>query len=237
MRISRPISTPPSTLRLLSLFLVSTQLLRSVRADDDGDDDQPVLKDNSSNCTCYALESGTSDDMTDSQPYYFAYHRFWDFRALATQAGQYSEIPDPVTDDEDQGFETVSSVDAGYLNGTTWNKDWGIQNWGKEATDDFPVRMQNSPSNVYISQTNASDTGNDDIEFPTYLTLRTVRLDDFQSAAEVENEQKNLMHASMRMRARVVGDEGAVAGFFTFFDDDNESDIEILTDDPDAVIR
>ncbi|GME23018.1 Concanavalin A-like lectin/glucanase [Neofusicoccum parvum] len=237
MRISRPISTPPSTLRLLSLFLVSTQLLRGVRADDDGDDDQPVLKDNSSNCTCYALESGTSDDMTDSQPYYFAYHRFWDFRALATQAGQYSEVPDPVTDDEDQGFETVSSVDASYLNGTTWNKDWGIQNWGKEATDDFPVRMQNSPSNVYISQTNASDTGNDDIEFPTYLTLRTVRLDDFQSAAEVENEQKNLMHASMRMRARVVGDEGAVAGFFTFFDDDNESDIEILTDDPDAVIR
>lgn len=87
------------------------------------------------------------------------------------------------------------------------------------------------------AQTNASDTGNDNIDFPTYLTLRTVRLDDFQSAAEVENEQKNLKHASMRMRARVVGDEGAVAGFFTFFDDDNESDIEILTDDPDAVIR
>lgn len=232
----RTISTSPSTLHVLSLLLFSTRLIHSVRADDDDDnDDQPLLKDNSPNCTCYALESGTGGD--NSQPYYFTYHRFWDFRALATQADQYTETPDPVTDDEDQGYEMVSSQDAGYLNGSVWNKDWGIQNWGKEATEDFPVRMQNSPRNVYISQTNASDTGNDNIDFPTYLTLRTVRLDDFQSAAEVENEQKNLKHASMRMRARVVGDEGAVAGFFTFFDDDNESDIEILTDDPDAVIR
>ncbi|KAH7054470.1 concanavalin A-like lectin/glucanase domain-containing protein [Macrophomina phaseolina] len=233
----RPFSTTPpalSTWHILSLLLLAARLVQHVRADDD-DDDQPLLKDNSANCTCYALESGTGGD--SSQPYYFAYHRFWDFRALATQADQYTEVPDPVTNEEDQGFETVSATDAGYLNGTDWNKDWGIQNWGKEATDEFPVRMQNSPRNVYISQTNSSDTGNDDIDFPTYLTLRTVRLEDFQSAAEIENEQKNLMHASMRMRARVVGDEGAVAGFFTFYDDNNESDIEILTDDPDAVIH
>jgi hypothetical protein len=34
------------------------------------------------------------------------------------------------------------------------------------------------------------------------------------------------------MYGRVVGDPGAVAGFFTFYDDSNESDIEILTRDP-----
>ncbi|KAL1633585.1 hypothetical protein SLS58_011006 [Diplodia intermedia] len=245
MRISRPVPTPRSSpLPLLSLLLLSTHLLRAVRADDGDNDDQPVLKDNSANCTCYTLDSGTSDDMSESEPHYFTYHRFWDFRSLATSAGQYSakgsdggDAPDPVTDDEDEGLETVAAEDAAYLNGSAWNRDWGIQSWGKPATADFPVRMQNSARNVYISQTNASDTGNPDIEFPTYLSLRTVRLDDFQSAAEVENMQKNVMHASLRMRARVVGDAGAVAGFFTFFDDDNESDVEILTDDPDAVIR
>ncbi|OJD38582.1 glycoside hydrolase family 16 protein [Diplodia corticola] len=249
MWISRRIIPTPH-LHLVSLLLLSTRLLHAVRADDDdtdGDDDEAVvLKDNSPNCTCYTLDSGTSDDMSpdNSEPYYFTYHRFWDFRSLATSAGQFSSkgsdggtAPDPVTDDEDEGLETVADQDAAYLNGSAWNADWGIQNWGKEATADFPVRMRNSARNVYISQTNASDTGNDDIEFPTYLTLRTVRLDDFQSAAEVENLQKNVMHASLRMRARVVGDAGAVAGFFTVFDDDNESDIEILTADPDGVIR
>ena len=83
-------------------------------------------------------------------------------------------------------------------------------------------------------QNNASSYASD---YDTYLALRTVRLEDFQSSAEVENEQKNLMHASLRVKARVVGDKGAVAGFFTFYNDNNESDIEILTDDPVDMIR
>jgi hypothetical protein len=62
-------------------------------------------------------------------------------------------------------------------------------------------------------------------------------MDDYQTSGEIENEQKNLMHVSMRMYGRVQGAKGAVAGFFTFYDDDNESDIEILTDDPKDQIR
>jgi beta-glucanase (GH16 family) len=71
----------------------------------------------------------------------------------------------------------------------------------------------------------------------TYLTLRTTRLPTFQSTAEIENEQKNLLHASLRFRARIVGAPGAVAGLFTYFDDTNESDIEILTSDPPTKYR
>jgi beta-glucanase (GH16 family) len=71
----------------------------------------------------------------------------------------------------------------------------------------------------------------------TYLTLRTTRLPTFQSTAEIENEQKNLLHASLRFRARITGAPGAVAGLFTFFDDNNESDIEILTSDPPSTYR
>lgn len=39
------------------------------------------------------------------------------------------------------------------------------------------------------------------------------------------------------MRARVSGAPGAVAGFFTYHDDDTESDIEILTRDPDGYVH
>lgn len=45
------------------------------------------------------------------------------------------------------------------------------------------------------------------------------------------------MYASVRLRARVFGDAGACAGMFTVYDDDNESDIEILTTEPDDKIK
>jgi hypothetical protein len=108
-----------------------------------------------------------------------------------------------------------------------WQYDWGTQNWSKPATDDFPIPMSNSYANIYLAE--EDDT--------SYLALRTSREGDWQSAAEMENHQKNLMHVSMRMYGRVVGDKGAVAGFFTFIDDSNESDIEILTRDPVDTIR
>lgn len=184
-----------------------------------------LLKDNSPNCSCYVVETGNT-------PSYFQYHRFWDFRNVATTENQYTVTPPAVNNSQDAGNEPAP--DQAFLNSSAWNADWGIQNWGKPSTSNFPVRMQNSPANVYIQQNNASSYASD---YDTYLALRTVRLEDFQSSAEVENEQKNLMHASLRVKARVVGDKGAVAGFFTFYDDNNESDIEILTDDPVDMIR
>lgn len=72
---------------------------------------------------------------------------------------------------------------------------------------------------------------------PSYITLRTVRLPDFQSTSEVESSQKNILYASLRFHARVVGSPGATAGMFTFFDDHNESDIEVLTHDPSTNVR
>ncbi|KAF2267091.1 concanavalin A-like lectin/glucanase [Lojkania enalia] len=184
-----------------------------------------ALHDNSQNCSCYVLNSGEDS----STPEYFSFYRFWDFRTLANGPREYITAPPLVNDTQDAGEEDV--WDAHVLNSDAWNVDWSIQNWSKKATEEFPTRMVNSPANIYIQQ-------NDDDSDPfTYLTLRTSRLEDFQSAGEIENLQKNLMHVSMRMKARVVGAKGAVAGFFTFFDDTNESDIEILTDDDTDVIR
>jgi beta-glucanase (GH16 family) len=38
-----------------------------------------------------------------------------------------------------------------------------------------------------------------------------------------------MLHATLRFRARIVGDAGAVAGLFTFADDSDEADVEVLT--------
>ncbi|KAF2661278.1 glycoside hydrolase family 16 protein [Lophiostoma macrostomum CBS 122681] len=187
------------------------------------------LHDNSQDCSCYEALSG-GDSTT---PSYFSYHRFFDFRNLASGPGEFLTAPPLVNNSQDAGAETVFPQYASNLNSSAWNVDWGIQNWSKPADSDFPVRMVNSPANVYILQNNDSDPAN---AF-TYLTLRVTRLDDFSSAAEIESEQQNLMYVSMRMYARVLGAKGAVAGFFTFFDDQNESDIEILTDDATDTIR
>lgn len=45
------------------------------------------------------------------------------------------------------------------------------------------------------------------------------------------------MYASVRIRARVYGAPGAVAGLFIYANGRNESDIEILTRDDESVIR
>lgn len=180
---------------------------------------------NNRNCSCYVVKSGDNSET----PSYFQYYRFFDFRNLADRAGQYDKVP-AVVDDWDDA-PNLDAGEANIFNSDAWNKDWNIQTWSKNASDDFPVRMVNSPANVYLQQNNDSNN-----PF-TYLSLRTTRGGDFQSAAEIENLQKNVKHVSMRMSARVVGDKGAVAGFFTFYDDDNESDIEILTSDPADVIR
>jgi hypothetical protein len=181
------------------------------------------LQDNSENCSCYVVNSGES-----STPTYFQYHRFWDFRQIAAETrNSYVSTPPRVNDTQDSGDEPVWNPE--FFDTQAWNADWAVMNWSKNATDEFPVRMVNSLANVYLQQ--------DDEDDESYLTLRTTRLDDFQSAAEVENVQKNMLHASMRIYGRVRGAKGAVAGFFTFADDDNETDIEILTSDSKNTIR
>jgi hypothetical protein len=180
---------------------------------------------NTENCTCYVVNSGANS----KSPTYFQYYRFFDFRNLADRPRQYIDTPPLVNNSQSAG--TANVWNANILDSDAWKNDWGIQNWSKPATYDFPIPMENSPANVFIQQ------NDDDKDTSTFLTLRTTRMKDSQSAAEIENEQKNLMHVSMRMQARVTGSKGAVAGFFTFFDDDNETDIEILTNDPTDTIR
>ncbi|KAF2496250.1 concanavalin A-like lectin/glucanase [Lophium mytilinum] len=139
---------------------------------------------------------------------YFKYHRFWDFRSLT---------PDHLTSD-------------------AWNADWSIQSWNTSASSDAPLQRINLVENVGILTSDDSNI--------TALTLNTFRNNSHtQFTAEIQSIQQNIKHASIRFHARVIGrngseaSKGACAGLFTFADDDNESDIEILTQDPMGTIR
>lgn len=101
------------------------------------------LHDNSQNCTCYTLDSGTGDQ----PPPFFLYHKFYDFRALPASS---SEPPPVVT--ETQRFGTELALDQSVLNSSAWNHDWEIQTWGKKSGNDAPVAMQNSAQNVFIGK-------------------------------------------------------------------------------------
>lgn len=210
----------------------------------------PISKDNAPNCDCF-LVSGPD-------PSFFQYHRFWDFRNIADDANgdDYTVAPPLVTAEENAGLEPVTSS---FLKTEKWGLDWEIEDWISNVTKDSPVESVNSAQNVFISRNTSSPDSS------TYLTLRASRLPDFTSISEIDSQQTNLLHSSLRARMRVIPnglankaapstsdvatsadtgstsnhpvDIGAVAGFFTFYSGTQESDIEILTRDPIHHIR
>ncbi|KAL2783864.1 concanavalin A-like lectin/glucanase domain-containing protein [Aspergillus keveii] len=154
----------------------------------------------------------------------YANRIYHDFRSL-NKCGSATE-PANITNDAESAAATVQS---GYLTSEAWINDFGIQVWGSPASKDAPIRKLNSNANVYIHRDESSTS--------SHLTLRAYRNENFISSAEVESKVHNMFHASIRVRARVRGDAGVCAGIFTYYDDDNESDIEILTRDPTNHIR
>ncbi|KAI5804955.1 concanavalin A-like lectin/glucanase domain-containing protein [Geopyxis carbonaria] len=175
----------------------------------------------SADCDCYATSAQT----------YYTHYSLHDFRHLSAPPAPAlrQALPAGANFTSGQSSDTVGTTQRGYLDSADWTQSWAVQEWGKDRSDVAPTRMWNSNSNVYVA--GATDDGGSSM-----LVLRTKRWGAYQASAEVENLQKNLMYASIRFRARVVGDSGAVAGMFLYRNGANESDIEILTrDNPDEI--
>lgn len=162
-------------------------------------------------CDCY-LSDGPA-------PTYFRNFGFWDFRWLS----QHARVP-PV-------INTVQgNIDADFTSPVfNWESQfqqfWGPQRWSN-GNPNLP--MVNTFNNLYIERNGNSGQ--------SYLTMRTSRLSNFQTASEFESRQ-SYQHASVRMMSRTHGSPGACTSVFTFLGNDNprlvqESDIEILTKDP-----
>ncbi|RWA14255.1 hypothetical protein EKO27_g879 [Xylaria grammica] len=174
-------------------------------------------------CNCY-LTNDTSKN-------YFTTHDFFDFRALS----QYAKVSSPIADPYDSSDADETS---NYFLDDHWTNAWGIQRWNNSDTvdsGDVPVLLVNSPNNIYIENNEDEDASSE-----TFLTMRTLRYKDYQSAAEFESISKAYHFLSVRMYARTIGAPGAVTAMFTYRDDGDstkltsvqESDLEIRTMDP-----
>ncbi|RVX74743.1 hypothetical protein B0A52_01020 [Exophiala mesophila] len=178
----------------------------------------PLASRSDSNCDLYIVSGHDTDP--------FENHRFWDFRDL----GDYvTSEPPSITPDQDEGMENVTSH---YFSQPAFSDAWKIRNGIRNPESEVP--MIYSAQNAYLS------TDPDSGGTQTYLTLRTTRLQDFQSVVQLASRDENVLYASMRARMKIIPDDmdngnvatGAVLGFFTYASDTQESDIEILTRDP-----
>ncbi|KAI0603460.1 concanavalin A-like lectin/glucanase domain-containing protein [Biscogniauxia sp. FL1348] len=179
-------------------------------------------------CDCYVTNGSSST--------YFTTHHFFDFRSMSEYAG----VPGPIEDPNDSSDAYATSD---YFLSDDWNNNWGIQTWNNSdsvESGDAPVLMVHSANNIYIEE-NSDDNPMSD----TFMTLRTLRLEDYQSSAEFESISPNYHYISIRMLARTVGASGAVTAMFTYKDsgDPNqlehvqEADLEIRTMDPPDTIQ
>ncbi|POR38748.1 Uncharacterized protein TPAR_01063 [Tolypocladium paradoxum] len=178
---------------------------------------------NDTNCDCF-LTNGT-------EPAYYTKHIFFDFRSLPQHAG----VPSIITDET---RTSVAEPSSDYFSSKKWTDVWELQNWsngkgdGQGLSGDATVLMVNSANNVYIEK-----MGDDNATSDTFMTMRTMRLQPFQTAAEFQARDSNYKFLSLRMLARTVGDAGAVSAVFTYRNaeklaDMQEADIEILTRGP-----
>ncbi|KAL3588510.1 hypothetical protein FPOAC2_10667 [Fusarium poae] len=176
---------------------------------------------NNDECNCYLTNGSNSA--------YYSQHGFYDFRNLS----EYAQVPSPI-----RNSSRKAGVTSDYFKSDTWDSTWNIQDWnnrgggGVSLSGDATVFMANSLNNIYI-QANDDDGATSD----TFLTMRTMRMPGFQSAAEFESVS-TYHYVSVRMLARVTGSAGACMALFTYLEDGDEladvqeADIEILTRDP-----
>ncbi|KAI2472403.1 glycoside hydrolase family 16 protein [Annulohypoxylon bovei var. microspora] len=184
----------------------------------------PLVTD--SKCNCYRTNTTAA--------HYFTHHRFFDFRDMS----QYVRVPGAINDPQGASDAPVTN---NYFNDPAWTSVWSIQNWNNSALmngssdvtgSDATVLMVNSANNIYFDKN--QDRG---AASKTYMVMRTMRHDKFQSASEIESISLGYRYISIRMYARTRGAPGAVTAMFTFREAPKlaqvqEADLEIRTVDP-----
>lgn len=179
------------------------------------------------NCNCYVTNTTAQS--------FFSSHKFFDFRNML----QYARVPQPF---QDPATNAAANVTSNYFAMTDWKSFWQIQSWNNSARlnasgNDARLLMVNSPNNIYIEPNKDMSASS-----KTFLTLRTVRHNMFQSAAEFDSVSGNYHFLSMRMLARTRGASGAITAMFTYRGGDGdatvqEADLEIRTSDPDNSVQ
>lgn len=85
--------------------------------------------------------------------------------------------------------------------------------------------------------TETLDSSNSDDGAVTALTMLSSRQNATkQQSTGIDFNEDSILHLSLRLRARVTGARGACAAFFTYANDTQEADIELLTRDEDHIV-
>ncbi|KAL4977195.1 concanavalin A-like lectin/glucanase domain-containing protein [Aspergillus desertorum] len=184
-------------------------------------------------CDCYIVSG--------DEPGYFTDYRFWDFRDV------------PLPHSLNSGAHGLSGVshwerETVPLSQTPFSEDWRTQSWSRHGTMDSRVPMVNDDANAFFAR-------HPNLPAASQLVLRTTRLEDRSSSAEVESQHGNYYRVSIRVRMRLMSTEaisrrpwddtpdvndvpkGACAGIFTYRSATCESDVEFLTSDPPNTIH
>jgi beta-glucanase (GH16 family) len=94
------------------------------------------------------------------------------------------------------------------------------------------------PCTLLITGGFIANETNSKLNYRSYLSLSTVRVnDETQDSGEITFKEFNASYASVRVYGRVRGAAGAIAGIFTYLNDTQESDIEMLTRAPAQYIQ
>lgn len=175
---------------------------------------RPFPKKGLEDCDCFTV-SGPN-------PGYFQHYKLWDFRAVPLGSSTDQAGNDDDDDDDENYYGTEDDLSSPYLDQgldtkghdgnkqeinldtlgffeSPFNKDWKIQQWKRPRSPKAPIDMINSKRNVFI-------TKNRDQRDPhaTYLVLRTTRLDNYTSTAEIETRMRSIYRCSIRVRFRVL---------------------------------
>ncbi|EFE43821.1 endo-1,3(4)-beta-glucanase, putative [Trichophyton verrucosum HKI 0517] len=107
------------------------------------------------------------------------------------------------------------------LAGSRFIEDWDVQNWNREGSALFPIPIRNSHHNVFIVR-NSTERGDE----TTHMVLRTVRMENHTSTAEVQTHDTDIFHVSLRVRLRLYANSG-----WFYFPKEKGGNISTVEDD------
>ncbi|KAM6513320.1 hypothetical protein FALCPG4_015756 [Fusarium falciforme] len=171
-----------------------------------------------SNCSFF-VTNGTAASL-------FSYYRFYDFRNIS------SDTWDDVRESRDPNNITAGAS----TNDMAWQLDWsrreGLRHAGPDAGPNLlPIDYQ--PDSVYIKSISDKSDGN----AKTALAFPSSRQNESShQSSGMDFTDEAILHLSLRLYARVSGAPGACATFFTYKNDTQEADIELLTRDDEDVV-
>lgn len=174
--------------------------------------DKPPI-DTNKKCECYIVSG--------PDPGYFQNYRFWDFRSvplypelaknyqfrpLVKNARTSTATKKKGKDDRSKAATTSTRREPILLSDTPFSEDWIIQDWGRDGSPLFPVSIMNAEENVFIT----GSSWDEDDDDKTHLVLRTTRMEDYSSTAEIESRLHNVLHCSVRVRLRLFSGDGVI---------------------------